>query len=425
MARWLFILALAGPLVAQSEQTLLEPATGAPSADVTPGATDVVALAFKLSRATAAEDAGFLTLRVRNTGSAAECLRVRLWLDSDGNGVFDPLSDVQLAQAGGAFPVSLGAFTETQSVPNGQVRGFFVTLDVSPNAAAGATFELQVQAADVTMSAHGVAGSAASGNTFTVVGAGQARLAVISQPAGAWADQPFTNQPALEVLDATGQRVSSDNTTVVTAALAPGTGAAGATLGPTSALTATASNGVVTFSGLKIGTAGTGYALHFTAANFAGALTGSFDVGAVTLSLHVAQQPAGAKAGKPFETQPVIEFRNAGGAVASVNYTVTATLASGPGSLSGNAQTTASNGVATFSNLAVDKPGTYQLAFTAPGASGTQSQQFSVASTSRNETSESSAGWLGCACSSSGGGLTVLFGVMIALGFVGRKHKCA
>lgn len=416
MARWLLILAMAGPLVAQSEETLLEPASGAASADVAPGATDVVALAFKLSRATAAEDAVFTGLRVRNTGSATDCLRVRLWLDSDGNGTFDPLSDVQLAQAGGAFPVSVGAFTEAQSLPNGQVRGFFVTLDVSPNTGAGATFALQVQPADVSVSAHGVAGSAVSGNTFTVAGAGEARLGVISQPAGAWADQPFTNQPALELLDATGQRVTGDNTTVVTAAIAPGSGTSGATLGPASALTATASNGVVTFQGLKIDTAGTGYALHFTAANFAGALTTSFDVGAVTLTLHVARQPAGAKAGKPFETQPVVEFRNAGGTVAGVGYTVTATLASGSGNLTGNTQAAATNGVATFSNLAVDKPGTYSLQFTAPGATGTQSQQMSVGSVLKEASKpEENSSWFGCGLSRSGGWLVLALSMALVV----------
>lgn len=419
MARWLLILALAGPLAAQSESTLLEGAGTPGNADVSPGATEVLALAFQLARTTAAEDAVFTGLRLHNAGTAADCLRAQLWLDSDGNGAFDAMSDALLGQAGGAFPVTI-TLPEPLLIPNGQARALFVTLDVSPNAAPASTMQLRVQPGDVSVSAYGVSGSAVTGGTLTVVGNTAPRLALLSQPAGAWADQPFTNQPVLELLDGAGQRVAIDNTTVVTAAIAPGTGTAGATLGPAASLTATAANGVVTFSGLKVSTAGSGFALYFTAANFAGALTASFEVGAVTLALHVAQQPGGAKAGKPFETQPRIEFRDAGGTVASVNYTVTAALAAGPGNLTGNTQATAANGAATFSNLAVDQPGTYRLQFTAPGATGTQSRQFSVGSSTKGTTNhEEKSGWFGCAVSEPIGGLVAL-ALMLAL-VAGRR----
>lgn len=403
MARLLILLALAAPLAAQSESTMIGRGTLPPAATVPQGALEVPALTFNLLRSTATSDDTFIGLQVRNagTGGAADYVRARLWLDADGDGAFDPASDTPLAQATGAFPARFGTFDAPQTIMNGQMRGYILTIDVSPNALAGATLRLEVQPADVTMGTHPVTladtGLEAIGNTVTVAANGDPRMAVIAQPSGAHADQAFLVQPSVEILDAAGQRVVADSTTVVTASIAPGTGAAGAILGPPGALTATANSGVATFSGLKISAAGSSYALMFTAANHSATITASFDVGAVALTLAVTRQPAGATAGKPFATQPVVELRNAQGAVAPGSVAVTATLSSGNGALGGTVHVNALNGVATFTSLEIDKPGTYRLEFTAPGTQATQSQTFSVNSPKSESKPPEKTGWFGCA----------------------------
>lgn len=403
MVRLLILLALAAPLAAQGESTLIGRGTLPPGAAVSQGALDVPVLAFNLLRSTATSDDNFTGLQVRNagTGGATDYLRVRLWLDADGDGAFDALSDTPLAQATGAFPASFGAFDASQLLRNGQMRGYILTLDVSPDASSGATFRLEVRPGDVTMGTHPVAladtGLEATGNAFTVTANGDPRMAVLTEPAGAHADQAFLVQPVVEILDAAGQRVVSDSTTVVTASIAPGTGTAGANLGPTGALTATANSGVATFRGLKISAAGGGYSLLFTAANHSATITASFDVGAVAFALVVTRQPAGAIAGKPFGTQPQVELRDAQGAVAQNGAPVTATLSSGSGSLSGTTQVNATNGVATFTSVSIDKPGTYRLEFTAPGAQATLSQTFSVNKPKPDAKPDEKAGWFGCA----------------------------
>jgi hypothetical protein len=92
----------------------------------------------------------------------------------------------------------------------------------------------------------GSGGSSGAGGGTVGGGFGPAtQLTVTTQPAGAVELVPFGTQPVVQIRDAAGVLVSNDSTTQVTAALSGGTG--GATLGGT--FTATAVNGVATFSG--------------------------------------------------------------------------------------------------------------------------------------------------------------------------------
>lgn len=107
----------------------------------------------------------------------------------------------------------------------------------------------------------GSGGSSGAGGGTVGGGFGPAtQLTVTTQPAGAVELVPFGTQPVVQIRDAAGVLVSNDSTTQVTAALSGGTG--GATLGGT--FTATAVNGVATFSGLSVSLPGTGYLLTFT-----------------------------------------------------------------------------------------------------------------------------------------------------------------
>jgi subtilisin family serine protease len=109
--------------------------------------------------------------------------------------------------------------------------------------------------------------------------------------------------------------------------------------------------------------------------------TASLAVAQKQTALAVRTQPAGAAAGQPLTTQPVIEVRDAGGNVATNDNTtvVTATIGSGGGSLLGTATATAAAGIVTFTNLTVGGTvGSRTLAFSAPGLASAASSGFSL-----------------------------------------------
>ncbi len=118
---------------------------------------------------------------------------------------------------------------------------------------AGTNYQLRFTAAGVTEAA-----SAAFNVTALVVRS----LAIATQPAGGTPPGPFTTQPVTQ-LRISGATDTNDNTSVVTASIAPGTGSLGATL--TGTTTATAVAGVATFTNLGVSQAGNNYQLRFTA----------------------------------------------------------------------------------------------------------------------------------------------------------------
>ena len=181
----------------------------------------------------------------------------------------------------------------------------------------------------------------------------------------------------IEAEDSSGDLDSSFNGTV-TVALAKNPG--GATLGGT--LTATASGGIATFSGLTLNKAASGYTLTVSASGVDGAATSAITVTpapASQLVIHT-QPSATATAGQAFGAQPVIEEEDQYGNVeTSDNSTViTATLESGTGPLQGTITATVSGGVATFTNLAENTAGTISLAFSGDGLTDATSSSIVI-----------------------------------------------
>ncbi len=129
---------------------------------------------------------------------------------------------------------------------------------------------------------------------------------------------------------------------------------AGGTLGGT--LTATAVNGVATFSGLTINTTGSGYTLKATAQGLTNATTSVIDVTppAVATQLVVTTQPpSSVNAGSSFGL--VVEAEDGFGTVdTTFNGIVTVNNPAGGAPLG---QTTAVNGVASFTGLTLDQAG--------------------------------------------------------------------
>jgi len=180
--------------------------------------------------------------------------------------------------------------------------------------------------------------------------------------------------PIVTVQDVNGNTVTSDNATVISAAISGG----GALVGTS---TRTVTSGVVTFTNLgATGVNGTSYTLTFAATSLAS------DAQSITVStgpaaaLAISTQPAGGVYGTALTTQPVVRVVDTGGNSVSVSgRTVTAAIASGAGSLAGSSVLTNGNGVATFTGLAVTgTPGAFTLTFAASGLASVTSTPFNV-----------------------------------------------
>jgi hypothetical protein len=177
--------------------------------------------------------------------------------------------------------------------------------------------------------------------------------------------------------DSSGNLDSSFNGTV-TVALASDPG--GATLGGT--LTATASQGVASFSGLTLTKAASGYMLQVSSSGVSGATTSAFTITSAAASKLVIQtQPsATATAGQPFAPQPVIAEEDQYGNLETDDSSsvVTAALNSGVGPLQGTTTATVSGGVATFAGLFDNKAEAISLAFTSGSLTSATSSNIVV-----------------------------------------------
>jgi dihydroxyacetone kinase len=164
----------------------------------------------------------------------------------------------------------------------------------------------------------------------------------------------------VNVEDGTGTVVTTDNSAVT---LAIGTGPGGANLAGT--LTVNAVNGVATFTGLSLDTAG-----DFTLTASDGLLTpatsSSFTItpaAGTATKLVFETPPADAAVNSSLTTFKVDVTDSTGTVVTSDNSAVTIAIATGPlgSNLVGTATVNAVNGVATFSGLSLDTVGAYTL----------------------------------------------------------------
>ena len=90
-------------------------------------------------------------------------------------------------------------------------------------------------------------------------------------------------------------------------------------------------------------------------------------------------EPSNVTAGVANSPSIVVDVEDPfGNIVLTDSSTVTLSIASGPGSLSGTVIATASSGVATFSNVILDTAGTYTLAATDGALTSATSTSFTV-----------------------------------------------
>ncbi len=185
--------------------------------------------------------------------------------------------------------------------------------------------------------------------------------------------------------DSSGNPVTSFDGTVTVALANDTNNCCSATLDGT--LAVTASNGVATFSGLTISntTAGYYYSLYASGGGYGWGVTNTITVtAAAPTQLAITEQPPSTvKVNSGFGLQASIEDQY-GNVVTSDTNTVTVAFANNPtgATLSGTLSAAASQGVATFSGLKINKTGTgYTLQVTSSGLSSAVSSAIDVTKT--------------------------------------------
>ena len=201
------------------------------------------------------------------------------------------------------------------------------------------------------------------------------QLAFGTQPSNTVATSSITPAVTVQILDASG----NPTTSTASVTLAIGTNPGGGTLSGT--VTVAAVSGTATFNNLSIDKAATGYA-H-------GRKHGTDRGRRRTPSTSRPARPASSRSESSLPT-PVaafvfsvtVQIQDAGGNLITTS-TASVTLAIGTnpggGTLSGTKTRAAFNGVATFSNLSIDKVGTgYTLTAVSTGLTGSTSAAFNI-----------------------------------------------
>ena len=183
----------------------------------------------------------------------------------------------------------------------------------------------------------------------------------------------FTTQPVLEIRDADNVRVAGSSAPV-TASVFSGSG----TL--TGTTTRNAVSGTATFTDLVLNGPSGNVTLQFASGGLNTVNTAPIALIQTAAKLAITTQPAGAVSGTAFTTQPVVMIQDIGGTiVANSTASVTASVASGTGTLAGTATVVAVGGVATFSGLKINGSGNHTLSFASGGLTGATSQTLAVA----------------------------------------------
>jgi hypothetical protein len=230
----------------------------------------------------------------------------------------------------------------------------------------------------LTASASGLAG--ATSNTFNITVGAAAKLGFRVPPSNSTGGVAFNPAIQVEVQDLGGNRVTTAGNSITLAILS--------NPGPNGALTGgvnpvSASNGLATFNGMSIDSAGNGYTLTASTTGLTGMTSAAFNiaVGPAT-KLGFLQQPTTTNGGVAFSPAVSVEIRDAGGNRVTTAPATTITIGFGNNPKSGHllgtpsAQTT--NGVVSFSGLAIDSAAS-NYSLTASGTyTGATSSFFTV-----------------------------------------------
>ncbi|MDX9735227.1 MAG: hypothetical protein RBU36_13950 [Thermoanaerobaculia bacterium] len=285
-----------------------------------------------------------------------------------------PAVTVQLQDAAGN-PVAVAGTTVTISLTSG-TGALSGTASQLTDAAGLATFaDLSIDTSGPKQLTAASAGlTSAVSSTFSITAAAATQVAFVQQPTDAASGATITPAVTVQLLDAGANPVAIAGTTV-TLSLTNGTGVLSGT-----ASQVTNASGLATFADLSIDLAG---AKQLTAASagLSSALSGAFTIAAGPASqLVYVQPPTPAAPGATITPAVTVQLRDAAAnPVAVAGTTVTISLTSGTGALSGTAsQLTDAAGLATFADLSIDTSGPKQLTAASAGLTSAVSSTFSI-----------------------------------------------
>ncbi|SEK53333.1 Immune inhibitor A peptidase M6 [Stigmatella aurantiaca] len=288
-------------------------------------------------------------------------IRVGL-VDAFGNAVSSGLHGVTMALGNNPGGSTLSG-TTTATTSSGVATFSFLSLNKTGN---GYT---------LVASSPGLTSVTSTG--ISISPAGASKLAFLTPPTGGTAGQALSPALQVEVLDPFDNRVPS----TFSVTLEVNTHPAGGTLSGTK--TVSAVNGVATFSNLSLDKAGTGYKLTATSGSRTQAVSPAFNIAAGAASrVRFTQQPASATVGAPLSPAVQVTLQDAfGNTAAQSALPITVALGNGQGGalLGGTTTVNAVAGVASFSTLSVNRPGTgYVLTASASGLTPDTSAAFAI-----------------------------------------------
>ena len=231
----------------------------------------------------------------------------------------------------------------------------------------------------LTASSSGLASAVST--SFSVSAGAASQIVVSTQPSEGPGADGFTTSPVIHFKDAYGNLASSSAT--VTASIKSGTGNSNATLIGTTSVSAV--TGVAEFTDLGVDLAGTDYVLTFESSGFASVDSAAFDVtDPLPYQVLFLEEPSGGfNKNYPSVANKVRIADKQGVTVANATNEITLSIKSGTGTagaaLSGTTVVTASGGLATFNQVAVDSGGTnYQLMASSSGLNSATTSAFNI-----------------------------------------------
>jgi len=321
------------------------------------------------------------------TVTAGTATQVRVETAANGSGVVVPAQSVNSGNSITIYAISRDASNNFVANVSGtwsltSITGGVVSGDLT-GSGTSATFTGHIIG---TATIHIVSGSLTNtdSGTITVTVGSAAKLVFTTQPGGGTGGTAWTTQPVVTVEDAGGNTVTTDTSTV-TVAIANNAGPGGVLSGT---LTKAAVAGVANFSsnGLKIDKIGMGYTLTATDGTLTNATSSAFNITVGSASkLAFIQQPSDSATGASITPALTVAIQDAGGnTVTTSNASITVAIGNNPqsGTLSGTNPVSATSGVATFSNLSINKAGTgYTLTATSGTLTSATSSSFNIIGT--------------------------------------------
>jgi hypothetical protein len=265
--------------------------------------------------------------------------------------------------------------------PGGGTLSGTLSINATNGVATFADLSIDKSAVGYKLTASSAGLTSAISAAFNVTAGAAVQVAFTQQPNGGTGGVAWTTQPKVTIQDALGNTVTT-SVASVTLTVTSGTG------NPSGVLTCTANPkaaaaGIVTFAGCKINFPGAGYTLTATATGLTGAASIAFNVAVGPASQVVyTQQPTAVVAGSVISPAIVATIADAGGnTIASSSATVTIAISTNPGggTLTGTVSINATNGVATFADLSIDKSAVgYKLTASSTGLTSAISAAFNV-----------------------------------------------